>query len=68
MYQLLLQSFNAFLSQGKVPNIWKEVNVTAIHKKNDPLEVANYRLISLFRSAGKVLEKLVHNKYVQLSS
>ena len=33
--------------QGKVPSIWKEANVTATHRKNDPSDAANYRPISL---------------------
>ena len=55
-----MRYFNASLSHGKVPSIWKEANVTAIHKKNDPSDAANYRPISLLSTVGKVLEKLVH--------
>ena len=55
--------FNASLSKGKVPALWKQANVTPIHKKNDPSEITNYRPISLLSTVGKVLEKIVH-KYV----
>ena len=55
--------FNASLIKGKVPALWKQANVSPIHKKNDPSEITNYRPISLLSTVGKVLEKIVH-KYV----
>ena len=59
----LCDLFNFSLSSGKVPKIWKQPNVSPIHKKNDPSDVSNYRPISLPSTVGKVLEKIVH-KYV----
>ena len=52
--------FNLSLSSGSVPHIWKEANVSPIHKKNDPSDVSNYRPISLLSTVSKVLEKNVH--------
>ena len=52
--------FNFVLTSGKVPLIWKEANVTPIFKKDDPSVVFNYRPISLLKTVGKVLEKIVH--------
>ena len=46
-----------------MPNIWKEANVSPIHKKNDPSDVSNYRPTSLLSTVSKVLEKNVH-KYL----
>ena len=46
-----------------MPNIWKEANVSPIHKKNDPSDVFNYRPISFLSTVSKVLEKIVH-KYL----
>ena len=43
-----------------MPDIWKEANVSPIHKKNKPSDVSNYRPISLLRTVSKVLEKNVH--------
>ena len=37
----LCDLFNGSHSQGKVPNILKEANVTAIHKKSDPADAAS---------------------------
>ena len=56
----LCDLFNFSLLSGKVPDIWKQANVTPIHKKNDPTDVSNYRPISLLSTIGKVIEKLVH--------
>ena len=58
--QPLCDLFNFSLFSGKVPDIWKQANVTPIHKKNDPSDVSNYRPISLLSTVGKVIEKLVH--------
>ena len=59
----LSEFFNFSLSSGSVPHIWKQANVTPIHKKNDPSDVSNYRSISLLSTVSKVLEKIVH-KYL----
>ena len=52
--------FNFSLNHGLVPKIWKQANVSPIHKKNYPLDVSNYRPISLLSTVGKVLGKIVH--------
>ena len=59
----LTDLFNSSLAKGKVPNLWKQANVTPVFKKNDPSDVSNYRPISLLNTLAKVLEKIVH-KYV----
>ena len=40
--------FNLSLSSGSVPHIWRQANVTPIHKKNDPSDVSNDTGQSLF--------------------
>lgn len=52
--------FNSSLVNGKFPKLWKQANVSPIHKKDDPSDVSNYRPISLLSTVGKVLEKIVH--------
>ena len=47
---------------GKVPDIWKQANITPIFKKNDVSDPIKYRPTSLLSSVGKVLEKLVHKR------
>ena len=56
----LADLFNLSLCKGKVPNIWKEANVTPIFKKDDPSMISNYRPIAILSTIGKVLEKIVH--------
>ena len=53
----LTDLFNFSLSNGKVPSLWKQANVTPVFKKNEPSDVSNYRPISLLNTIGKVLEK-----------
>ena len=55
----LCDLFNYSLSCGKVPELWKQANVTRIFKKGDQSEVSNYRPISLLSTIGKAMEKLL---------
>ena len=56
--------FNLSLSSGRVPHIWKEANVSPIHKNNDPSNVSSYRPIALLSTVSKVLEKLCINTFL----
>ena len=53
--------FNRSLRESKFPKLWKEANVTPIHKKGSKEDCNNYRPISLLSCIGKVLEKCIHN-------
>ena len=53
--------FNASLIKGQVPDLWKQANVAPIHKKNDPLDITNYRPISLLSTVGKYLKTFFTN-------
>ena len=55
----LCKLFNATLWHCKVPCIWKQANVTPIHKKGDKSDPNNYRPVSLLSIPGKVLEKII---------
>ena len=57
----LYDLFNFSLFSGKVPDIWKQANVTPIQQKNDPTDVSNYRPISLLSTIGKVIENWFTN-------
>ena len=56
--------FNLSLSSKSVPNIWKEANVSPIHKKNHPSDVSSYRPISILSTVSKVLEKFCINTFL----
>ena len=45
--------------QGKVPQQWKDVVITVLHKNGDQTECGNYHGISVVSHAGKVLLKVV---------
>ena len=51
--------FQVSINQGKLPNIWKDANVSPVFKKGDKSEPSNYRPISLTCILCKVLEHIV---------
>ena len=51
--------FSNVLSTGIFPDIWKQANVTPIHKKGSKQVVSNYRPISLLPLCGKILERII---------
>ena len=58
----LCDLFNFSIVTGKVPDIWKQANITPIFKKNDASDPTSYRPISLLSSIGKVLAKKCINE------
>ena len=46
--------FSNILSTGVYPDIWKQANITPVHKKG-----SNYRPISLLPICGKLFERIV---------
>ena len=50
---------NASITQGKVPDSWKEAVVIPILKKGDAQAKDNYRPVSILTAASKVMEKVV---------
>lgn len=48
------------MKEGTVPQVWKNANVTPVHKNGSKNDVTNYRPISLLTVLSKVLERLVH--------
>lgn len=55
--------FNASLSAGYFPDIFKIATLKLIPKKSkDPHQVVNYRPISLLEVPGKILEKIINSR------
>ena len=54
----LANLFNLSLSTCKLPSIRKFAKVTPLHK-GDPLDLNNYRLISIICTTAKIFEKLI---------
>ena len=61
----LTKIFRKSLDESKLPAIWKCANVTAIFKKGERKDPANYRPISLTSVPGKLMERLVRNTLVE---
>ena len=56
--------FRTSLEQGKVPDQWKEGQVTAIFKKGDRSSPSNYRPVSITSVVSKVMEGLVRKDII----
>jgi hypothetical protein len=54
------------LAKTMVPDNWKTANVTAIFKKGDKKNPANYRPVSLTSNIGKIMEKIMNEEIVAL--
>ena len=50
---------NKCFEQGKIPEEWKDSNVTCIYKKGDKIDPGNYRPVSLTCILSKVAESFV---------
>ena len=58
----LTHIINLSISSGVVPQKMKLAKVIPLFKKGDPLNVTNYRPISLLTSISKILEKIVYSR------
>jgi len=58
----LTYMFNLSLSQGVVPQDWRDANVVPLHKKGSRHDAQNYRPVSLTSIVGKMLESMVKSK------
>ena len=54
--------FNQIVVTNKFPSIWKVANVIPILKSGSPLDVANYRPISILPNISKVVERVLYNQ------
>ena len=59
---ILRAIFQQSLDSGKVPSDWKQANITAIYKKGNKQDPANYRPVSLTSVSCKVLEHIVYRQ------
>ena len=53
--------FQTCYDKGTLPEVWKQANVTALHKKGDKAKASNYRPISLTCILSKIFEKIIRN-------
>jgi hypothetical protein len=55
MAQVVWKLLNAIWKSGRIPSCWRRTSLVTILKKGDPLEMDNYRGISLLPMPFKVL-------------
>ncbi len=53
---------NMSIDSGVVPDEMKSARVGPIYKKSSPLEVGNYRPVSILIVISKILERSIHNQ------
>ena len=56
--------FNKSLCESRLPQIWKDANITPIHKKGPKSKAENYRPISLTSIPSKLLEELMKDQII----
>ena len=56
--------FNATLTKGTIPDIWKQGNISAIHKKGDKRQASNYRPVSLTSVVCKLQESILRDNII----
>ena len=64
MVPTLTSLFNRALGAGVVPQQWKDVIITILHKSGDRRLCDNFRGISLINVIGKILERVIMNRMV----
>ena len=62
--EILSSIFNSCISSGIYPSCLKTARVIPVFKKESPLEIGNYRPISLLSNINKIFEKLLHSRLV----
>ena len=50
------------LASGSLPDFWKKVNVTPIHKKGSKVQPSNYQPISLTSQVVKLIESIIREQ------
>lgn len=58
----LTHIINLSIRNKQVPAEWKEAKITPLFKKNNRLQVGNYRPVSILNVSSKILEKCVYKQ------
>ena len=61
-YEKLTNCINNSLSEGLLTDSLKRANFSHAHKKNDPLDMENYRPVSILPLISKVKERAIFNQ------
>ena len=60
----LTKIINLSIDSGIFPKIWKEAQISPIHKSGSKSSVKNYRPIALTSTLGKILEGVIQQQYL----
>ena len=60
----LVRIFNFSFHDGLIPDSWKCATVIPLHKGGDNSDVNNFRPVSLLPIQGKLIEKIVHDRFM----
>ena len=66
-FGILTNCVNKSIETGCFPDSLKAANITPIFKKDDPLDKANYRPVSILPLISKVYERLIYNQLSEYS-
>lgn len=55
----LAELFNLVLEKEQVPSQWSKSNIILLYKKGDPLDISNYRPISLLSTIYKLFSSII---------
>ena len=61
-FEILTQFVNKSFVSGEFPDCLKQANVSPVFKKGYPLDMENYRPVSILPLLSKVYEKLLYNR------
>jgi hypothetical protein len=64
---VITEMFNVALQTGEVASEWKDFIIAVLHKKKILTDCNNYRGLSLIASVGKLLEKVIQFRGVELA-
>ena len=57
--------FQSSIDSGKIPNQWKDANISAIYKKGNKHMAGNFRPVSLTSVACKILESFIRDAIIK---
>jgi hypothetical protein len=55
--------FNRSIKKGMFPQLWKLANVHPLFKNGDPMNITNYRPVSVLNIVSKVFEKIMYKHF-----
>ena len=68
-FEYLTSCFNEAILSGKFSDSLKLSNIVPVHKKKDPTDKCNYRLVSILLLLSKAFEKIIYDQlYIYMNN